>query len=85
MIYNICTKKEYTTKDGEQKTLWYTIGELKEYDGKKYMTMYATPNEPMYVFEREQKKKYADSTERKEKTVFERGQRIEDEQEPLPF
>lgn len=48
---DICSKRTYKTKDGNEKTVWLKIGTFKEMDdGKKFIELNMLPNTPFYVF-----------------------------------
>ncbi len=54
-IQNICTKKQYESQ-GETKTVWRTVGELKTLDdGKQFIELYANPAQSLFVFDRKVK------------------------------
>lgn len=54
-IENICVKKSYT-KDGEEKTVWPTVGALKTLDdGRKFIDLNIFPDTSFYVFEQKQR------------------------------
>jgi hypothetical protein len=57
MIFkNICSKKTYTTKQGEEKTVWPIVGTLKETDGgKQFIELNMFPGTDFFVFERKEK------------------------------
>jgi len=55
MFKNIATKKTYKTKTGEEKTIWQTVGTLKEFNGKQYIELNMFPNVDFYVFENKEK------------------------------
>lgn len=39
--YNISKPEQFTNKNGETKTKWYTVGSLKQYDdGKMFIKMF---------------------------------------------
>ena len=51
--FNICVIVDtYTNKQGEEKNVWKTIGEIVDFDnGGKLLKLYATPNTRYSVFE----------------------------------
>lgn len=63
MIYeNICVKKEYTTKSGENKVRWLPVGTLKiNDDGKKFIDLNMFPGTSFYVFPQEKKEDQKES------------------------
>jgi len=49
---NICTRRDYTTKDGKEKTKWFQVGLLKTSDdGKRFIELNMFPQTNFYVFE----------------------------------
>lgn len=58
-IENICTKKTYKNKTGEEKTAWLNVGYLKTNDeGKSFIELNMFPGTPFYVFERKEKENF---------------------------
>lgn len=57
MIYeNVCAKKVYKDKSGNEKTIWLNVGTLKTSDdGKQFLELNMYPNTPFYIFERKEK------------------------------
>lgn len=59
-IFNICTKRTYQ-KDGQEKTIWSTVGALKIQDsGKQFIELNMFPNTAFYVFEPKPKESVED-------------------------
>jgi len=53
---NICTKREWTTRDGEKKVKWLTVGTLKITDeGKQFIQLNMFPDTTFYVFDQKEK------------------------------
>lgn len=53
---NICAKKVFKTKEGEERVKWLNVGTLKETEeGKQFIELNILPNVPLYVFERKEK------------------------------
>lgn len=51
-LYNICSKRTFKTKEGEEKNKWLNVGILKKIDdGKMFLELNIFPNTPFYVFE----------------------------------
>lgn len=62
VIKNICTKKTYTTKQGEERTFWPIVGVLKTTDeGMQFVELNMFPGTDFYVFEKKEKKESVDS------------------------
>lgn len=56
IIENICTKKTYKNKSGEEKSKWLQVGCLKTTDdGKRFIELNMYPNTAFYVFEQKEK------------------------------
>ena len=57
MVYkNLCTKKVYTDKEGNEKAKWLPFGTLKILDsGKMFIEANHMPNETVYVFDQDKK------------------------------
>lgn len=56
-IKNICVKKSYTTKDGQEKNTWPQVGVLKTAEsGKQYIELNMFPGAAFYVFDQKEKK-----------------------------
>ena len=54
---NIARRKSYTTKNGEEKVFWRTVGELRVLDdGKMFIEMF-DDDADLYVFEQKEKGK----------------------------
>lgn len=54
-IENICTKKTYQ-KNGEEKTVWLTVGSFKTMDdGKRFIELNIFPSTAFYIFEKKEK------------------------------
>jgi hypothetical protein len=61
-IENVCTKQEYTDRNGNKKTKWLNVGILKTTEGgKKYLELNMYPNTPFYVFEQRKKEEAAEA------------------------
>ena len=53
---NICSKKTYTKKNGEEKTTWPIVGTLKTTDdNKRFIELNIFPNITFFVFEQKTK------------------------------
>jgi len=49
--WDVLTKKVFTTKDGEEKSLWFKAGNIKVLpDGKKFLTLFQQPDTDFYIF-----------------------------------
>ena len=54
-IMNICSARKYE-KDGEEKTAWRKVGELKTFDnGKQMIELYQTPDVYYGIFDQKKK------------------------------
>jgi hypothetical protein len=61
VIKNICTKRTFTTKNGEEKATWPIVGVLKETDkGQQFISLNMFPQTDFYVFEQREKVKKVD-------------------------
>ena len=55
-FYNVCSKKTYKKKDGEEKTKWLNCGVLKKTDdGKMFLELAMFPETSFFVFEQKPK------------------------------
>ena len=55
-IENICSARKYEDKDGNEKTAWRKVGELKTFDsGKQCIELFQTPDVYYGVFEQKDK------------------------------
>lgn len=45
---NILLPENYT-KNGEEKTFWHRVGEIREVNGKKFMKLYMFPEKKLMV------------------------------------
>ena len=53
---NVCTKRVYKGRDGQEKTNWLTVGTMRiTDDGKTFLELNMFPNTPLYVFEQKKK------------------------------
>lgn len=52
--YNISSKKTYK-KDGVDKTVWLTVGQLVDTGDRKFIELNMFPGTPFYVFEQKDK------------------------------
>lgn len=51
-LFNVVTKKEFVTKEGEHKVLWHKVGIIKLTEqGKMYLQLFTFPNVNFYVME----------------------------------
>ena len=55
--WDICTKRTYTTKQGEEKTSWVKVGKMFQWDDGKYSgDLHALPmDSKLYFFEPRQR------------------------------
>ena len=50
--FDVCTKKTYKKKDGEEKTVWLKVGTFKTTDdGKRFLELNMFPTTSFYIFE----------------------------------
>ncbi len=56
-IFNICTRSDFTSKDGDAKRKYYKSGELHvdESTGRMFMRLYQNPAIRYYFFDTEEK------------------------------
>lgn len=55
-LFNVVTKKEFVTKEGEHKVLWHKVGIIKLTEqGKMYLQLFTFPNVNFYVMEPKEK------------------------------